>query len=327
MAQIYAGTTNAATGACPAAPVSPAAVPPATLDCFSEFLPTADWVGFLSDRTLNFRLTARDGHPGGGGLGSAATKLTIAPLSGPFRVTSQAVPQVLFGTTNQTVTWDVAGTDLAPIGVSQVKLSMSTDGGATFPYVLDPATANDGSDAVVVPNVAATGARIKVEAHGNVFFDISHADLTTQVAPTSPIGGTVPATLSLTVGPAAAFGPFTPGVAKDYKATTTATVTSTAGDALLSVADPSSFATGHLVNGAFSLPSPLQARATKADTQGTAPNNVGSSASPLNLLTWAGPVSNDPVGLEFFQHINANDALRTGSYSKTLTFTLSTTTP
>jgi hypothetical protein len=33
------------------------------------------------------------------------------------------------------------------------------------------------------------------------------------------------------------------------------------------------------------------------------------------------------VAITFEQSIGANDALRTGSYSKTLTFTLSTTTP
>ena len=31
--------------------------------------------------------------------------------------------------------------------------------------------------------------------------------------------------------------------------------------------------------------------------------------------------------LTFKQRVNANDALRTGTYSKTLTFTLSTTSP
>ena len=104
-------------------------------------------------------------------------------------------------------------------------------------------------------------------------------------------------------------------------------MTSTAGDALLSVADPSSQNTGHLVNGSFFLPQPLQARARNATNTGTAYNNVGSSASPLNLLTWSGPISNDAVTLGFSQRINENDALRTGTYSKTLTFTLSTTTP
>ena len=125
----------------------------------------------------------------------------------------------------------------------------------------------------------------------------------------------------------ASFGPFTPGITKTYEASTNATVTSTAGEATLSVADPSPNATGHLVNGAFSLPQPLQARARNAANTGTAYNNVGSSASPLNLLTYGGPVSNDAVDLQFSQLINANDALRTGSYAKTLTFTLSTTTP
>jgi hypothetical protein len=45
---------------------------------------------------------------------------------------------------------------------------------------------------------------------------------------TAPVGGTVPATLSLTLGAPATFGAFTPGVAKDYTASTTADVVSTA---------------------------------------------------------------------------------------------------
>jgi hypothetical protein len=141
---------------------------------------------------------------------------------------------------------------------------------------------------------------------------------------TTPVGGTVPATLSLTLGTPASFGAFTPGVTKTYTAQTTGTVTSTAGDATLSVADPSPTATGHLVNGAFSLPQPLQARARNATNTGTAYNNVGSM---LNLLTYDGPISNDQVALQFSQLVNANDPLRTGTYNKTLTFTLSTTTP
>jgi hypothetical protein len=91
-------------------------------------------------------------------------------------------------------------------------------------------------------------------------------------------------------------------VTKDYTASTTADVISTAGDAALTVSDP-----GHLRNGAFTLPSPLVVELSKA--------------------TWTAPVTNDPVTIAFKQHIDATDALRTGSYAKTLTFTLSTTTP
>ena len=102
---------------------------------------------------------------------------------------------------------------------------------------------------------------------------------------------------------------------------------STAGDALLSVSDPSSFGTGHLVNGTFILPEPLQARARNAANTGTAYNNVGSSASPLNLLHVERRRSPTTRRVEFSQLVKANDPLRTGTYSKTLTFTLSTTNP
>jgi hypothetical protein len=139
------------------------------------------------------------------------------------------------------------------------------------------------------------------------------------------LGGTVAATLSLSLGSAPTFGAFTPGVAKDYTATMTANVISTAGDAALSVADPSSTAPGHLVNGTFSLPQALQAAA--ASPAGTPGTGGAVSGSPLSLLTWAAPVSNDSVAVALKQSIAANDALRTGTYSKTLTFTLSTTTP
>jgi uncharacterized protein (TIGR03118 family) len=138
---------------------------------------------------------------------------------------------------------------------------------------------------------------------------------------------TVPAQLSLSLGPAVSFGAFTPGVGKDYDASTNATVISTAGNATLSVADPSSTATGHLVNGTFSLPLALKAGATSAAGTGGPLADVGGSAAPTTLLTYANPVSNDNVTLNFRQTIGANDALRTGSYSKTLTFTLSTTAP
>jgi hypothetical protein len=130
------------------------------------------------------------------------------------------------------------------------------------------------------------------------------------------VGGTVPATLSLTLGAPAGFGAFTPGLAKDYFATTTATVISTAGDAALSVADPSSVNTGKLVNGSFALAQTLQA-------------GTGETYAPIptTVKTWTGPTSNESVAVGFKQSIGANEPLRTGTYSKTLTFTLSTTNP
>jgi hypothetical protein len=173
-----------------------------------------------------------------------------------------------------------------------------------------------------VANGNATGLANNVDVFGDKALPVS------LTSADGSAGGSVTPTLALTLGtPPATFAPFTPGVTRTYEAATTANVLSTAGDATLSVADPSSFQTGHLVNGTFFLPQPLQARARNAANTGTAYNNVGSSASPLNLLTYSGPVSNDQVALQFSQLINQNDALRTGAYSKTLTFTVSTTTP
>jgi hypothetical protein len=119
-------------------------------------------------------------------------------------------------------------------------------------------------------------------------------------------GGSVPATLSLTMGAPATFGAFTPGVAKEYTASTTATVISTAGDATLTVADNGPNP-GFLVNGAFKLAQPLQGLGV--------------------VKAYSGPASNDVATVTLKQAIGAGDALRTGSYSKTLTFTLSTTNP
>jgi predicted dienelactone hydrolase len=126
------------------------------------------------------------------------------------------------------------------------------------------------------------------------------------------VSGTVPATLSLTLGPAPSLGAFVPGVNGTYTATGTANVISTAGDAALSVSDPSSTAPGRLVNGTFAL---------------TAPLLVGGNPLPTTVKTWTAPTSNEPVQIPFSQSIGANEPLRTGTYSKTLTFTLSTTSP
>ncbi len=140
--------------------------------------------------------------------------------------------------------------------------------------------------------------------------------------------GTVPATLALTLGTPATFGSFTPGIDRTYTAQTTANVISSAGDAALSVADPSTTNTGKLVNGAFTLPQPLMVSANSPGKATASPMAaVGGSAAPTPLLTWNAPISNDPVTISFSQTVSRTDALRTGSYSKTLTFTLSTTTP
>ena len=123
----------------------------------------------------------------------------------------------------------------------------------------------------------------------------------------------MPATLALTMGTPAAFGAFTPGVGKEYTARHHGHVISTAGDATLSVADPSATATGHLVNGTFSLNQALQAQASSPAAGLAKPfANVGGSASPTTLASWTNPVSNDPVAIGFKQTILASEAAAHG---------------
>jgi hypothetical protein len=51
------------------------------------------------------------------------------------------------------------------------------------------------------------------------------------------------------------------------------------------------------------------------------------SGAPTTILTYNAPKSNDAVTITFKQSIGRTEALRTGPYSKTLTYTLSTTNP
>ncbi|MGL5819670.1 MAG: M12 family metallo-peptidase [Phycicoccus sp.] len=182
LAQILAGNTNAATGTCPPAPPLPPEgepVPPVDAkvrECFSEFLPVAGYVGTAGSTTpaMNFRVTARDGFVNGGGTSYDDVTLRLDPSAGPFLVSSQATRTTLAGGEAATVTWKVNGT--RPLA-RNVKISLSTDGGATFGTVLASSTANDGSQSVRIPRVVTDRARIKIEAVGNYFFDINDAEL------------------------------------------------------------------------------------------------------------------------------------------------------
>ena len=139
------------------------------------------------------------------------------------------------------------------------------------------------------------------------------------------VSGTVPGTLSLTVGGPATFGAFTPGLGRDYLTTLAASVVSTGADATLAVSDPSTTSAGKLVNGPFTMAQPLQLNATSAAGTGGPLTALGTN--PLTLLSYGGPVSNDQVTVNLKQTVAATDPLRTGTYSKTLVFTLSTTSP
>jgi hypothetical protein len=129
-------------------------------------------------RTLTFRLTARDNKAAGGGTGKAQFAFSVVATAGPFVVTYPNTNISIQGNSSQTITWNVANTNVAPVNVANVNILLSTDGGQTFPITIAANTPNDGTEEVAIPNEATTSARIMIEAVGNVFFDLSNANFT-----------------------------------------------------------------------------------------------------------------------------------------------------
>jgi hypothetical protein len=134
-------------------------------------------------RTLNFRMTVRDNNPyvAGTTIGQTAftdAVVTVTNTSGPFAVTSPNTAISWGAGSTATVTWSVNGTNAGAVNCATVNILLSTDGGQTFPIVLAAVTANDGSEVIAVPLTEGTTNRIKVEAVGNIFFDISNTNFT-----------------------------------------------------------------------------------------------------------------------------------------------------
>ena len=140
-------------------------------------------------RTLNFRLTVRDNAPYSittpeiGQTQFADVAITVSTTGGAFAVTAPNTAVSWPAASAQTITWNAGGTAVAPFNAANVKISLSTDGGNTFPTVLLASTPNDGSQVVTLPNTLSTTARIKIEAIGNIFFDISNTNFTISTPP------------------------------------------------------------------------------------------------------------------------------------------------
>ncbi len=132
------------------------------------------------------------------------------------------------------------------------------------------------------------------------------------------------ADLSISVVPAGPLGPFVPGVAAQYTTSAAATVT-TDTDAILTIADTSGVGIpGVLYNevGGMSLNTPLEASGSSTAVGATGSPFEPLSATPLTLVTYSQPVTDDPVTIDLMQAIGATDPLRSGNYSKVLTLTL-----
>jgi len=136
-----------------------------------ETLPT-------TTRTMNFRVTVRDNELGGGGVDTDDMTVSVVNTGAAFRVTAPNTAVNWSALSNQTITWDVAGTTANGINATNVTILLSTDGGSTYPTTILASTPNDGSQVVSTPNIQTSQARIRVQGENNIFFDISNSNFT-----------------------------------------------------------------------------------------------------------------------------------------------------
>jgi reprolysin-like metallo-peptidase family M12B len=147
--------------------------PARTLPQLSDLLANTTTAGELlpsvEGRIMTFRLTARDNRSGGGGVNDDTAVITVE--GDPFFLLQPNGGETLHAGCSTYVTWEVGGGSI----VDEVNLLLSSDGGSSFdPWLAD--VANDGAESGTLPCPAAAQARVKAEAVGNIFFDISDAD-------------------------------------------------------------------------------------------------------------------------------------------------------
>lgn len=179
-----AGTWNAPVGNAPLfRPFLPVLSPTRTFPKISDIINNATTIGEILpsyNRNMTFKLTVRDNRPNGAGVTNNDTVVTLIvdSASGPFAVTVPNTNLTWQAGTYETVTWNVLSTNLPPVNCANVRLLLSTDGGNTYPVIINANTPNDGSEVIIVPDNPGTTNRIRVEAADNYFFDISNTNFT-----------------------------------------------------------------------------------------------------------------------------------------------------
>ena len=129
-------------------------------------------------RTLNFGFTVRDNDPRGGLTATDKKIITVDGNSGPFKLTSQNTAETWVTNSNQTINWDVANTDVAPVSTPTVDILFSIDGGITYPITLGSEVPNIGTFTFTIPNTILTEkGRLMIKGHNNIFYDVNDTDI------------------------------------------------------------------------------------------------------------------------------------------------------
>ncbi len=136
-------------------------------------------------RTLNFRLTVRDGNSG---VDEDDLVVTVDGGAGPFDVNGGVLNSAnnFLGGSQQTIEWAVGGTGGSCPQVTISLLSFSADGSTHCDHIDDAALnlkpgggtfPNNGLALVTLPSKLVARGQVRVACSNNIFFSLSNADL------------------------------------------------------------------------------------------------------------------------------------------------------
>ena len=128
-----------------------------------------------TNRELNFRVTVKDNK---GGVNTADVSLDVVDTGTEFTVNQPNASSVWQGNIAQTISWNTALTENAPISCQFVDITADLDGDSVFDSTLASNAANDGEHVIFSPNTNTTNARVKISCVDNVFYAVNPANFT-----------------------------------------------------------------------------------------------------------------------------------------------------
>ena len=154
---------------------TPQSTPTRTLPQLSDVLSGSTTIGeayATTARTLNFRLTARDGK---GGVATDAMVVTTVASEQGFSLLKPDADISWEAGRQSLLYWNTAGSQNAPISCSSISLDISNDNGSSFSSVAGGID-NDGLAVITAPQT--TGSyRFRLTCEDNIFFTISEQSI------------------------------------------------------------------------------------------------------------------------------------------------------
>lgn len=138
-----------------------------------------------TDRSLTLRLSVRDNK---GGVNSSDVNIKVVNNQQNFAITAPDSEQTWAGLTEQTINWNMAGTDQSPYNCSAVDILLSSESNTSFDIELASSVANDGEHVITVPNIDSTTVRLMVKCSDKLFYALNSHNLSiTKAEPVQPV--------------------------------------------------------------------------------------------------------------------------------------------